>query len=148
MLIPHEFLTPSCTVFASRLLTPIPQTALYMLKVTFTKEHAEAIHREMREFLKAAFGALEGMRAADPLHDLGDGRWLLDLVSTTAPAIFDAEGNECAVARMPPGSLVRVRGSYRAMPFPKLMPIMSDIQIGRLAQDNVKRRFEPFNLAA
>ena len=148
MFLQKEFLTPPCTVFASRLVKPVPGTSLYMIKVTFTEEHAAILRAEMRAFLKATYGNLEGARALDPLHDLGDGQWLLDLVSTDVPIICDPAGQRCIVATMPRGSTVRVIGNFRAMPFPKIMPVMTAVQIGRLAQDNGRRVFEPFDLAA
>lgn len=143
-----EFLTPPCTVFAARLDSMVPGTSLYWLKATFVDQHATAMRADTRQQLMRMFGRLAAARACETLHDLGDGRWLLDLVSSTMPTICDHLGRRCIGGALPSGSVIRVRGCYAPMPFPCLMPVMAAIQIGRLADDDATPLFDPFDLAA
>jgi hypothetical protein len=147
-MIQRSFVTPVCTVFHSRLHSPIPGTSLYVVKVTFSEEHAKTVRAEMRSFLRDAFGWVEGSRAPIPLYDLEDGRWILDLVNDKQPIICDRSGAEYVAAKMPCGSLVRFRGYYDAMVLPGLMPVMTAIQVGKVGETGNLRLFDEFDMAA
>ncbi len=117
-----------------------------MLKVTFTQQHADAVRADMRALLKLSFGMIDGTRAPIPLYDLLDGRFVLDFVSDTTPKICDPRGEECVVAKLPIGSLVRVRGFYETKARPGLMPVMTAIQIGNLAVTSGPKLFESLEI--
>jgi hypothetical protein len=147
-MIQRPLLTPVCTVFHSRLHSPVPSTSLYAAKVTFSEEHANAVRAEMRSFLRGAFGQVEGSRAHIPLYDSGDGRWVLDFVNDRLPIICDRTGAEYVAAKMPRGSLIRVRGYYEAKALPDLMPVVTAIQLGKLGETGNARLFDDFEIAA
>ena len=137
------FTTPVCTLFGSRLHSPVPPTQYYLVKVIFDAASAKVVRGEMRQFLRAAFGRIEGSRAAVPLVAMSGDRSLLDLFSTSVPAICDASGYPCEIARMPRNSLVRVSGVYERMTTPAIAPLMAAIQICKPAEAT-GRLFEPF----
>jgi hypothetical protein len=144
----RPFLTPACTIFHSRLHSPVPGTSLYVVKVTFSEDDAKVVRAAMRYFLQDAFGRVEGSRAPVPLYDLGDGRWVLDFVNDRLPTICDQSGAEYVAAKMPHGSLVRVLGYYEAKTMPGLIPVMTAIQLGKVAETGSSRLFDDFDMAA
>ncbi len=140
----RPFTTPESTLFGSRLHLPGPETSHFILKVTFGKAHADAMRAEMRQFLRDAFGRIEGARAPVPLYAMSGDRWLLDYFSTAVPTICDRSGHPCLMSSLPPGSLVRIAGTYETMMSKRLAPIMSAVQVIKLAPAEViERLFEP-----
>lgn len=136
------FTTPVCSLFGSRLDSPVPNTAFYAIKVVFDRACAATMRAETRAFLWQAFGRVSGARAEVPLVELSGERWLLDLYSRAVPIICDKSGEPCIVARLPVGSMVRITGSYHSMVSPRLVPVMTAIQIVTLAPVVATRLFD------
>jgi hypothetical protein len=131
----QNFITPVCVLAGSRLDSCVPGTSVYAAILMLDSVAAEIMCTDMRAFLIAAYGRIDGRRAKIPLYDHLDGQWVLDLYATTVPTICDREGYACVAARLPPGSRVRVQGHYA--PFKAcadVMVMMDAIQIIQAAE--------------
>ncbi len=85
----QNFITPVCVLAGSRLDSCVPGTSVYAAILMLDSVAAEIMCTDMRAFLIAAYGRIDGRRAKIPLYDHLDGQWVLDLYATTVPTICD-----------------------------------------------------------
>jgi hypothetical protein len=98
----------------------------FMLSVTFEGSGATVMHKILRDTMVLEFGAV-GRKAALPLIDLKDGRWLLRFVARQTPPLVNTEGLELIV-RPAPGSILRVEAQLQPMrSHVGMIPIMQRI---------------------
>ena len=99
-----------------------------MLSMTFEESGATVMHKILRDTLVSEFGAV-GRKAALPLTDLEDGRWLLRFVSRQTPPLVNTEGLELIV-RPARGSIIRVEAQLQPMrSHVGIIPIMERIVV-------------------
>lgn len=103
--------TPACSLFAASLARPV--WGFFVLAVTFDQNTVGAVREILRSTLEAEYGAL-GRRAALPLTDLGDGRWLMRFVSKHTPTVCNEQGL-ALIVQPPPGSILRVEAQLQTM---------------------------------
>ena len=103
--------TPPCSLFAASLARPV--WGFFVLAVTFDKNTVGGIREMLRSSLEQEYGAI-GRRAALPLTDLGDGRWLTRFVSMQAPRVDDSQGMQ-VIVQPAAGSILSIEGELQPM---------------------------------
>jgi hypothetical protein len=105
-----------------------PVGGWFVLSVTFGEWGAAEMRAMLRGKMMAYFGAV-GQRAALPLTNLEDGKWLIRFVSRRAPAVVNSEGLELIV-QPAAGSVLRVDAELRQMrSHVGVIPIMTRITV-------------------
>ena len=103
--------TPPCSLFAASLARSV--WGFFVLAVTFDKNTVGGIREMLRSSLEQEYGAI-GRRAALPLTDLGDGRWLTRFVSMQAPRVDDSQGMQ-VIVQPAAGSILSIEGELQPM---------------------------------
>lgn len=126
-------ITPDCILYAASLARPI--AGWFLLSVTFCQAGATFIRKMLRDAMVLEFGAI-GKKAALPLTDLGDGRWLLRFVSRERPPLVSPEGLELIV-QPASGSVLRVHIEPRPMrSHVGIIPIMQRVVVLQFIASN------------
>jgi hypothetical protein len=103
--------TPPCSLFAASLARPV--WGFFVLAVTFDKNTVGRMREMLRSSLEREYGAI-GRRAALPLTDLADGRWLTRFVSMQAPRVDDSQGMQ-VIVQPAAGSILSIEGELQPM---------------------------------
>ena len=121
--------TPRCVLYAASLVWPV--AGWFLMSATFDQTDASSVTKLLLNAMTSEFGAT-GRRAALPLTDLEDGRWLLRFASRRRPRILNAEGLELIV-QPSAGSMIRVETRLQPMrSCVGIIPIMEQIVVLQL----------------
>ena len=118
--------TPPCSLFAARLARPV--WGFFVLAVTFNKNTAGMMRELLQSTLEQEYGAI-GRRAAVPLTDLEDGRWLTRFVSMQAPRVDNPQGLQ-VIVQPAVGSVLSIEAQLQPMrSHVGIMPVMQRIVV-------------------
>ena len=118
--------TPPCSLFAASLIRPVQ--GFFMLSVTFDQNAVGSIREMLRITMVAEYGSV-GRRAALPLADLNDGRWLLRFVSKQAPYVVNPQEQQ-VIVRPAAGSILCIEAQLQPLrSYVGIMPVMQRIVV-------------------